>query len=116
MTALFWAWLPAFVATYWIETPFFVLIGRDRVPTRTILWQSLLVQTTTHPLLWWYFGWLIQKTGSFTAALLLGETIVVAVEALLLVWLWRPHTRTALWAVLVANVSSTAIGVLASFR
>lgn len=109
---LFWSWLPAFIATYWIETPYLVFFGQGKVDAKRVLWQSLLLQATTHPLLWLSFGWLMQRTGSYVGALIVGEAVVFAIEVVFLMWLWRPHRRTALSAAVVANVSSMCIGLL----
>lgn len=110
--ALGWPWAAAFVATVWIETPVIALAGRDVVSIPRAFAQSLGLQLTTHPLLWWSFGALTERLGGYLPALLVAETAVLIVEAALLAWLWRPHRRAAIFAALSANVSSTVIGLL----
>jgi len=105
-------WLAAFASTIIIETPIVALFAKDFMPVRRSLGMSLILQMTTHPLLWLTFFDLMDAVGSYTTALIIAETLVFVVESSLLAWMWGGRWRWAFLTAFTANVASTAVGLL----
>jgi hypothetical protein len=109
-------WFSAFVWTCAVETPIYVALLRRSFRTwwAPVLF-SIVLQLSTHPLLWALFP----RNGRYWTAFWLAEAAVVLAEgALAGLALWRrgdrrPFSRGGL-ASLTANASSAAVGLLIS--
>ena len=75
-------WALAFAITCAVELPLYWALADLR------LWEALLLQTATHPALWYLFPYFEPYHSYLFAA----ESAVITVEALLLWLLWR-HVR-----------------------
>jgi len=111
--AMVGAWFMAFISTILIEGPIYALFARGiwRVPKA--LAMSVILQLTTHPLLWLIFYDIQALIPDYVLAVLIAELGVVSIEAALLSWMWgRGFFGLALTAALTANAVSTAVGLL----
>ncbi len=107
MTPPFGEWLRAFGLTLVLEAPVYALFLRAAGfgPTGGVL-VIVAVNLVTHPALWYIYP----RFSPYWAWLLLGEGLVVLVEAALLSrWF---GTRRALLGALLANISSTVLGLM----
>jgi hypothetical protein len=103
-------WKIAFVWTQAIELPVYVLLLRRQFSHwYSPVLLSLFVNAVTHPLLWFVFP----VFDPYPLWLLVGESSVVIVEALLVAAALRfRHNRRAILAALASNAISTALGFL----
>jgi hypothetical protein len=110
--AMLLPWFGAFLSTLIIESPILALFSRGVVSIPRTFAMSLALQLTTHPLLWLVFYDLVDLVGAYAPALLIAEGVVFGVEAAFLGWMWAGRWRLAAVATLVANLASTAVGLL----
>jgi len=109
-------WLMAFISTVLVETPIYMLFLRERMHLGWAALVSLGLQMATHPVLWLVWPLVspeVQDTLSYWQLVLVVEIIVTLVEfALLMLVLGLKDWRRALLASLVANTTSTVVGLL----
>ena len=107
-------WLEAFVTTLVVELPLYWVVLEVFCDVRRLraIGLAAAVNAVSHPLLW--FGLLPWLGGliSATAAVLIGEAAVVAVEAAILVWAVRREQTALVAGAVVANAASFLVGVL----
>ena len=108
-------WLEAFIWTLAIELPLVVLTMRRSVSKWWIpVLLAVVVNTTTHPLLWFVFP----RFGDYATWVTIAEAFVWFTEAIMLTFLVAPDVglkRAAIIgpiAAIVANAASTAVGLL----
>jgi hypothetical protein len=110
-------WIPAFGLTCVIEVPVYLVMfqvfgmvdspaeHRGRLGRGRAALLALGVNAITHPLFWWVA---LRLDG--TAALIVGELVVVCVEGLLIFAVLRRRPLVCLLCSLVANVTSAVLG------
>lgn len=105
-------WLSAFVTTILVETPIYMLFLQARMHLGWGALVSLGLQMSTHPLLWIIWPH-VQHALDYTPLVIIAEVCVVLVEgALLVLVMGTAYWRRALLASLVANATSTIVGLL----
>jgi hypothetical protein len=112
-------WLVAYIWTLAIEVPLMVLILRRASQTMwvpTLL--ALVVNTVTHPTLWFVFPEFRALLPSYAAWVTVAEAFVWTGEALMLTLMMAPEVglkrsvKVGPLAAVVANAASTAIGLV----
>lgn len=97
-----------------METPSYWLAGRaqGRSPRQTVL-QILVVNLTTHPLVYYVFPYTAWLAGATLLTLVaLSEAFAFTVEAALLRGVWRYPWRLAILASTAANLTSWQLGAV----
>lgn len=100
-------WAQAFAWTLALELPVYVACLRRETGVVRAVVLVLLVNATTHPLIW-----LAPRFDPFWAWLLVAEAIVVAVEASIIAAAMRRRFGLALAATFAANLFSTLVGLV----
>ena len=95
------SWAFAFAMTQAVEVPIWMRAHTKRL--RFV--KSFGASALTHPLLWWIF--MPMWHGSYVASVLVGEALVIAIEAAYARTLGVK--RPLVWSI-VANAASTAVG------
>lgn len=106
-------WLKAFASTILVETPYYALfLARHVGGVGPAVLVSLGLQMATHPLLW--LAWpKLQTLADYGVVVVVAETLIVLVEAALVAMvIGRARWRLALVASLVANATSTVVGLI----
>lgn len=109
---VFTAWMGAFASTIIIESPIIALFAKGFISVPRALAMSVVLQMTTHPLLWLTFYDFMDLVGGYEPALVIAEGAIFVVEACLLAWMWGGRWRWAFLTAFVANAASTAVGLL----
>ncbi len=108
-------WLRAFALTVLIEVPLWVLVLRSRFERlREAIFLAFALQVITHRALWF----LAPRFEPYWAWVTVMELCVLSIEAGVAAWVmgrgpgWGATIRLALFASLLANAVSTAVGLL----
>ena len=106
---MIWSLLSTLLPTILIELGVLWLLGETR---RKVLWSSVVVNTLTNvPLNLWLSGDWSGGLNEWMLAVVIGEVLVVIVEAVWYWWFVREVKRAVVYSVL-CNAISFLIGVL----
>ena len=103
----------AYALTLFLETVLLFLLLRNRYPAKTILFNSLIVNTLTLPAVWFLFPLLGLNYAFY---LFVAEGFAFGAEALLYALLFEKiDWRVAVFCSFACNLLSFAVGALLTF-
>jgi len=103
-------YLLLFGLTFLIELPIYRLALKG-LPTKKILLVTLLLNLATHPIVTFLFPWGAQDRFTMGGYVASAEVFAPAVEAALLVFLYRVSPTRAVPGAVLANLSSWGLGL-----